>query len=88
MCAGRTFSPSWLSVVRIVFGLVVAFHWLGGTADNVANGGGVLKGPFYGLWELAEGSTIFVAPQGIDNAWPDDGRTNTMEGQDSSSRAR
>jgi len=62
--------------------LIVAFHWLGGTADNVANGGGVLKGPFYGLWELAEGSTIFVAPQGIDNAWPDDGRTNTTEGED------
>jgi len=62
--------------------LIVGFHWLGGTADNVASGGGVLKGPFYGLWELAEGSTIFVAPQGIDNAWPDDGRTNTTEGGD------
>lgn len=62
--------------------LIVAFHWLGGTADNVAGGGGVLKGPFYGLWELAEGSTIFVAPQGIDNAWPDDGRTNSAEGRD------
>jgi poly(3-hydroxybutyrate) depolymerase len=62
--------------------LIVAFHWLGGTADNVASGGGVLKGPFYGLWELAEGSTIFVAPQGIDNGWPDSGRSNTTEGED------
>jgi polyhydroxybutyrate depolymerase len=50
--------------------LVVAFHWLSGTAENVANGGGTTSGPYYGLWDLAEGSTIFVAPQGIDNSWP------------------
>jgi poly(3-hydroxybutyrate) depolymerase len=50
--------------------LVVAFHWLNGTAQNVANGGGTTTGPFYGFWDLAEGSTIFVAPQGINNSWP------------------
>jgi poly(3-hydroxybutyrate) depolymerase len=50
--------------------LVLSFHWLNGTADNVANGGGTTSGPYYGLWDLAEGSTIFVAPQGINNSWP------------------
>lgn len=55
--------------------LIVAYHWLGGTADNVANGGGATAKPFYALWELANGSTIFVAPQGIDpaNGWADTG---------------
>ena len=47
--------------------LIMSYHWLGGTADNVTNGG-VAK-PYYGLWDLAQGSTIFVAPQGISNGW-------------------
>ncbi|HET9956301.1 MAG TPA: Ricin and poly(3-hydroxybutyrate) depolymerase fusion [Polyangiaceae bacterium] len=50
--------------------LILAYHWLNGTSQNVANGGGATGKPFYGLWDLAEGSTIFVAPQGINNAWP------------------
>jgi len=62
--------------------LIVGYHWLNGTADNVANGGGATTKPFYGLWELANGSTIFVAPQGINNGWSDTGRTNTAGGQD------
>ena len=32
--------------------------------------------------EPVEGSTIFVAPQGINNGWRDSGRTNTMGGKD------
>jgi poly(3-hydroxybutyrate) depolymerase len=51
--------------------LIVSYHWLNGTANNVSNGG-VAK-PYYGLWTLAAGSTIFVAPQGIDNAWKNSG---------------
>ncbi|HMA95528.1 MAG TPA: hypothetical protein VKP30_22720 [Polyangiaceae bacterium] len=43
--------------------LIMSYHWLGGTADNVSDGG-VAK-PYYGLWDLAGGSTIFVAPQGL-----------------------
>jgi poly(3-hydroxybutyrate) depolymerase len=43
--------------------LIMAYHWLGGSADNVSEGG-VAK-PYYGLWDLAAGSTIFVAPQGL-----------------------
>jgi poly(3-hydroxybutyrate) depolymerase len=47
--------------------LIMSYHWLGGTANDVSNGG-VAK-PYYGLWDLAGGSTIFVAPQGLSNAW-------------------
>ncbi|GAB3811981.1 hypothetical protein GCM10027605_52960 [Micromonospora zhanjiangensis] len=43
--------------------LVVAFHWLNGSANNVASAG------YYGLQPLSNNSTIFVAPQGIDAGW-------------------
>lgn len=52
---------------RLVFG----FHWLGGSMDDVVNGNSVA--PWYGLDALAEGSAIFVAPNGIDNGWANDG---------------
>ncbi|MQM26616.1 cellulose binding domain-containing protein [Glycomyces albidus] len=56
---------------RLVFG----FHWWGGTAQNVATGENVQTGTYayYGLKRLAGGSTIFVAPQGLDNAWANNG---------------
>lgn len=44
--------------------LVVGLHWWHGTAADVVNQN------FYGLKPLSGGSTVFVAPQGIDNAWP------------------
>ncbi|MBO3086294.1 cellulose binding domain-containing protein [Cellulomonas fengjieae] len=44
--------------------LVVGLHWWHGTAADVVNQN------FYGLKPLAGNSTVFVAPQGIDNAWP------------------
>ncbi|WP_258725640.1 cellulose binding domain-containing protein [Cellulomonas sp. NS3] len=47
--------------------LVLALHWWHGTAADVVNQG------FYGLEALAGSSTVFVAPQGIDNAWPNTG---------------
>ena len=58
--------------------LVVAIHWLGGTANNVSSGGGTTTAPFYGLWDLAnpagsKSTTIFVAPQGLKNEWYDRG---------------
>jgi polyhydroxybutyrate depolymerase len=43
---------------RLIFG----WHWLGGNAQQVANG-------FYGLEERAEGSAIFVSAEGIDAGW-------------------
>ncbi|WP_428243441.1 RICIN domain-containing protein [Gynuella sp.] len=51
---------------RLIFG----WHWLGGNASNVANGG------YYGLKNLANNSAIFVAPDRYvangqdDNGWP------------------
>ncbi|GAB3162568.1 RICIN domain-containing protein [Myceligenerans halotolerans] len=55
---------------KLIFGL----HWWGGTADQVAGGGsdGAVYA-HYGLEQQAGGTAIFVAPQGIDNAWPDSG---------------
>jgi hypothetical protein len=54
--------------------LILAYHWMGGTAQQVANGTGATEGPFYGLWDLASYSTIFVAPVGLgsgtNTGWP------------------
>ncbi|WP_182906864.1 cellulose binding domain-containing protein [Microbispora sp. H13382] len=52
---------------RLVFG----FHWLGGTATDVATGQTVQRDvwAYYGLLRLANNSTIFVAPQGLNNGW-------------------
>lgn len=47
--------------------LVVGLHWWHGTSNDVMNEN------YYGLKPLSGGSTIFVAPQGIDNAWPNSG---------------
>jgi poly(3-hydroxybutyrate) depolymerase len=51
---------------RLMFGL----HWLNGTANDVASGGsdGAVWA-FYGQKQLSGNSTIFVAPQGINNGW-------------------
>ena len=46
---------------RLIFG----FHWLNGTANNVASA----TGAYYGLAPLSNNSTIFVAPQGINDGW-------------------
>ena len=55
--------------------LVIAYHWLSGNANQVASGGngGSTEEPFYGLWPLANNSTIFVAPEGIDAGWANTG---------------
>ena len=54
--------------------LVLAYHWAGGTAQQVADGTGATESPFYGLWDLANNSTIFVAPVGLgseqNTGWP------------------
>ncbi|MEU4222317.1 cellulose binding domain-containing protein [Actinoplanes sp. NPDC026623] len=47
--------------------LIFGFHWLNGTAANVASGG------YYGLQGLSNNSAILVAPQGIDNGWANTG---------------
>ncbi len=50
--------------------LIVAYHWLNGSAQEVANGGSwASETPYYGLWNLANNSTIFVAPVGLNAGW-------------------
>src|SRR4051812_9585301 len=54
--------------------LVFSFHWVGGTAEQVDNGS--TSGPlwsYYGLRPLANNTTIFVAPQGLNNGWANSG---------------
>jgi poly(3-hydroxybutyrate) depolymerase len=55
---------------RLIFG----FHWNGGTAGDV-DGGGTSGYPwsYYGLRALSHNSTIFVAPQGLNNGWANSG---------------
>ncbi|MFJ4482598.1 cellulose binding domain-containing protein [Streptomyces longwoodensis] len=55
--------------------LVLGFHWWGGTSTDVATGRTVETGTwaYYGLQRLAGNSTIFVAPQGLDNGWANTG---------------
>ena len=60
--------------------LVFAFHWLNGTANDVATGGadGAVWA-YYGLQQRSNNSTIFVAPQGISNGWANtNGRDLTL----------
>jgi len=54
--------------------LIFSFHWYGGTAEQVDNGS--TSGPlwsYYGLRPLANNTTIFVAPQGLNNGWANSG---------------
>ncbi|HKP59563.1 MAG TPA: prolyl oligopeptidase family serine peptidase, partial [Polyangiales bacterium] len=46
--------------------LIFAWHYLGGSAQGISRG-------YYGLESMSGGSTIFVAPEGIDAAWPNTG---------------
>jgi hypothetical protein len=50
---------------------VLGFHWLNGTATDVATGQTVQRDvwAYYGLLRLANNSTVFVAPQGLNNGW-------------------
>jgi poly(3-hydroxybutyrate) depolymerase len=55
--------------------LVLAYHWYTGSAQQVVDctTEGIrcytTQSPFFGLWNLAKDSTIFVAPDGIDAGW-------------------
>jgi poly(3-hydroxybutyrate) depolymerase len=55
---------------RLAFG----FHWLGGTADQVASGGtDGYAWAYYGMQSQSGNTTIFVAPQGLNNGWANSG---------------
>ncbi|MHC5907360.1 CE1 family esterase [Streptomyces sp. S6] len=50
--------------------LIFAFHWRGGTANDVASGGGSGSSwSYYGQQQLSNNSAILVAPQGLGNGW-------------------
>jgi poly(3-hydroxybutyrate) depolymerase len=54
--------------------LVFAFHWMGGTMQDVDGGGSSgATWSYYGLQAQANNSTIFVAPQGNGNGWGNSG---------------
>jgi poly(3-hydroxybutyrate) depolymerase len=54
--------------------LVFAYHWRGGTMQDVDGGGSSgAAWSYYGLRAQANNTTIFVAPQGIGNGWPNSG---------------
>jgi poly(3-hydroxybutyrate) depolymerase len=61
--------------------LIFSFHWLNGTANDISKGSGTAKA-WYGLPDLEKGTTIFVAPQGINNGWSDAKRTMSKGGDD------
>ncbi|GIM97339.1 hypothetical protein Ato02nite_091320 [Paractinoplanes toevensis] len=55
---------------RLIFG----FHWNGGTANDVDSGGtSGYPWSYYGLRAISNNSTIFVAPQGLNNGWANSG---------------
>jgi poly(3-hydroxybutyrate) depolymerase len=55
--------------------LIYGLHWVGGRMEQVANGGdtGSKNWKYYGLQVVANETAIFVAPQGLNGGWPNNG---------------
>lgn len=54
--------------------LIFAFHWVGGTMNDVSSGGTDRElWSYYGMQRTAGESAILVAPQGINNGWANNG---------------
>jgi poly(3-hydroxybutyrate) depolymerase len=50
--------------------LIFAYHWRGGTMNDVASGGSSgTAWSYYGMQQQSNNSAILVAPQGIGNGW-------------------
>jgi poly(3-hydroxybutyrate) depolymerase len=49
--------------LRLIFG----YHWLSGNMQNVVDMG------YYGLEPLAAGSAVFIAPEGLNAGWANEG---------------
>ena len=50
--------------------LIFAYHWLGGTMNDVASGGSSGSAwSYYGMQQQSNNSAILVAPQGNSNGW-------------------
>ena len=61
--------------------LFVGLHWLNGSAQNVADGGGAAGAAwaFYGQQRSSNNGAIFIAPQGLDAGWANtNGRDVTL----------
>jgi len=54
--------------------LIFTWHYLGGSAAGIARS-------YYGLEARADGSAIFVSPEGIDAAWPNTGGRDVAFGR-------
>jgi poly(3-hydroxybutyrate) depolymerase len=59
--------------------LVIAYHWYSGSASQVLDCNkesypcATTKSAFFDLWNLANDSTIFIAPDGLNQAWANTG---------------
>jgi poly(3-hydroxybutyrate) depolymerase len=50
--------------------LIFAYHWRGGTMNDVASGGSSgAAWAYYGMQEQSSNSAILIAPQGLGNGW-------------------
>ncbi|KAK3985871.1 Alpha/Beta hydrolase protein [Cladorrhinum sp. PSN332] len=55
--------------------LIFAFHWVGGTMNDISSGGTDRElWSYYGMQRNAGESAILVAPQGINNGWANSGK--------------
>ena len=52
---------------------VLAYHESGADAMAVASGTNAAGSPYYGLWNLANNSAMFVAPEGLNGGWANTG---------------
>ncbi|WP_345540446.1 ricin-type beta-trefoil lectin domain protein [Phytohabitans rumicis] len=54
--------------------LIFAYHWRGGTMNDVSSGGSSgTAWSYYGMQQQSNNSAILVAPQGIGNGWANSG---------------
>jgi len=54
--------------------LIYAFHWRGGTMNDVSSGGtSGAAWSYYGMQEQSNNTAILVAPQGLGNGWANSG---------------
>ncbi|KAK7953778.1 Cellulose-binding family ii protein [Apiospora saccharicola] len=54
--------------------LMFAFHWVGGTMQDISSGGTDKElWSYYGMQRTANESAILVAPQGLNNGWGNSG---------------
>ncbi|GAA3747585.1 hypothetical protein GCM10022225_34260 [Plantactinospora mayteni] len=68
--------------------LIFAFHWRGGTANEIDSGGTSGQSwSYYGQWEQSgNNSAILVAPQGFGNGWANSGGEDVVFVDDMISR--